>query len=63
MSYSVCLNCKDMVQAYDKYCVTCQKQHHLPDDPNYWRDVHAWPNELTRNSIVESDKKKEGPDR
>jgi hypothetical protein len=34
MSYSCCLDCKEMVSAYEKYCVKCAR-----DKTN---DLHFW---------------------
>lgn len=37
MSYSVCVNCQDMVSMYEKYCPKCIKAYGLPDVPMFWK--------------------------
>lgn len=37
MSYSICLNCKEMVRQYEKYCDACERQHNLKNDKAFWK--------------------------
>lgn len=36
MSYSVCLECKDMVAGYEKYCPECSKDK-TKNDKQFWK--------------------------
>lgn len=42
MSYSICLNCEEMVPRYEKYCRVCVMVYDLRQDEEYWR-THKWP--------------------
>lgn len=38
MSYSVCINCEQMVPMYEKYCGACLKRNpSFMQDSNFWR--------------------------
>ena len=38
MSYSVCINCQEMVPAYEKYCERCLKRYpQLKQVEDFWR--------------------------
>ena len=38
MSYSMCVNCSQMVPAYEKYCWQCLKRHpQLVQVEDYWK--------------------------
>jgi hypothetical protein len=46
MSYSVCLNCKEMVKSYEKYCDKCSCS--FKQDVDFWKnngyDIYKEPN-------------------
>ena len=47
MSYSVCINCEQIVPAYEKYCGQCLKLYlQLKQDKDFWRhnvyNVYTW---------------------
>jgi len=41
MSYSVCINCEQMVPAYEKYCSKCLKRYpQLNQTEDFWKHYH-----------------------
>lgn len=47
MSYSICINCHEMVPHYEKYCTECVKMNNLKQDEDWWkkpesRDYNAY---------------------
>lgn len=55
MSYSVCINCRQMVPAYEKYCDGCLGRYpHLIQVDDFWKNYfYTWDmaRELTRQEI------------
>lgn len=55
MSYSVCINCKQMVPAYEKYCGRCLERYpHLKQVADFWKHyAYTWDaaKELARQEI------------
>lgn len=39
MSYSVCFNCKNMVNSYEKYCDECEKTY--KQDKDFWKSKRS----------------------
>lgn len=37
MSYSVCIECREMVSAYEKYCLKCEQGKRV-NPPDFWKD-------------------------
>ncbi len=58
MSYSVCINCREMVPAYEKYCERCLRRYRLPQDELFHRTNQGPPTGWA--AIVASDKALEG---
>ena len=41
MSFSVCINCEQMVPSYEKYCGACLKRYRqLKQVEDFWRNYH-----------------------
>ena len=59
MSYSSCLDCKEMVSSYNKYCPKCQPKYRT-NDPGYWK-THGYDDfqEPRRSEELERDRSKE----
>lgn len=38
MSYSVCLNCKEMVGSYEKYCTDCEDVLNVENTKLFWKN-------------------------
>ena len=57
MSYSICLQCKDMVSRYEKYCPLCAKTK-KENDLEFWR-THGFDflNEPQRSQELKKDEK------
>ena len=55
MSYSVCINCEQIVPAYEKYCGRCLKRYpQLKQVDDFWKNyVYTWDaaRELARQEI------------
>lgn len=56
MSYSVCLNCRDMVEYLQKYCKKCEVKHNLKQDVYFWK-THGYEflNEPKRSEEIKKD--------
>lgn len=56
MSYSVCINCKQMVPAHEKYCGACLKRYpQLKQVSDFWKHYHyTWEaaKELAKKEIA-----------
>jgi len=59
VSYSVCINCEQMVPMYEKYCRACLKKYpHLNQVDDFWRHyVYTWEaaKELAKKEIAEGE--------
>jgi hypothetical protein len=41
VSYSMCINCEQMVPCYEKYCVRCLKKYpQLKQTEDFWKNYH-----------------------
>ena len=40
MSWSSCINCHNMVSAYEKYCINCIRKHNLIQDEDWHKKYH-----------------------
>lgn len=55
MSYSCCLNCKEMVGSYQKYCRECEKK--FKQDEKFWETAsYEIYKEPKRSEHLEKDK-------
>jgi len=52
MSYSICLNCKNPVTAYEKYCPMCELIY--KQDETYWKNHHF--SDIDRDEELTKDK-------
>jgi len=61
MSYSVCLDCKNMVSRYEKYCGKCAPSK-KSNDPEFWK-THGYDylNEPLRTVELEKDERRVAP--
>lgn len=59
MSYSICLQCKDVVRRYEKYCDLCAKDKR-ENDLEFWR-THSYEflNEPQRSQELKKDQKEQ----
>lgn len=40
MSFSICVKCRQIVPAYEKYCYQCIDKYHLVQDENFHKRVN-----------------------